>query len=222
MLITFDGVDGAGKTMHAAWLAEQLTKLGYSVVLTREPGGTAIGQMIRQLLLHPPQSDFCPRAELLLYAADRAQHVQTCIVPALQKGHIVVSDRFADASIVYQAYGMNLDLQTITTINAFATQGLTPDRTYICDVSLAVSMQRRRKRAQAMGVDADRIEQRDESYFARVRQGFLQLTLKEPIRIQLLDCEQSPEAIQQQLWEDMQRFFRQLDRRSLTSSRGEE
>lgn len=203
MLITFDGVDGAGKSSYASWLAGRLKEEGYSIMLTREPGGTNIGQAIRALLLDVAHTDMGIRTELLLYAADRAQHVHTRIIPALNEGRIVISDRFSDATLVYQANCGALDEGVVGTINTFATQGLVPVRTYICDVPIAVSEQRMRQRSKEKNTTLDRIEQRDVSYFAKVRAGFLRLAQREAHRCVVIDCNRPIKEVQSLIWSDV-------------------
>jgi len=173
--LVLEGIDGCGKTtqLHAlaAWLPTSgLLPEGRQLLLTREPGGTALGQALRQLLLHPPaEAAPCSTAELLLYAADRAQHVEEVIRPALERGDWVLSDRFIGSTAAYQGYGRGLPLPLITQLEAIATAGLRPDLTLWLDLPLAESLRRRGHRS------ADRIEAAGEAFLARVAAGFAQL-----------------------------------------------
>ena len=157
-LLVLEGIDGCGKTTQLQQLSSWLPKSGLmpyqsQLVVTREPGGTALGASLRQLLLHPPQdADPGPTAELLLYAADRAQHVDRVIQPALERGDWVLSDRFTGSTMAYQGYGRGLDRELITDLERIATRGLSPDMTVWLDIPLALSVQRRGSR------EEDRIE----------------------------------------------------------------
>ena len=154
LFITFEGTEGSGKTTHIHRLTEDLTKAGHRVKKTREPGGTDIGDQIRTILLDVNNSQLSSTAELMLYAASRAQHVGQKIIPALKTGAIVVSDRFADASVAYQGYGRELDLTLIQQLNAMATNGLQPDLTFLLDLPIEIGLQR----ATASRQNLDRIE----------------------------------------------------------------
>jgi dTMP kinase len=170
--LVLEGIDGCGKTTQlqalAAWLPDSgLMPPGARLLTTREPGGTALGLAVRELLLHAPAEQApCPEAELLLYAADRAQHVQTVILPALQAGDWVLSDRFAGSTAAYQGHGRGLDAGLIHQLETIATAGLQPDLTLWLDVPLAMSLARRSRRP------ADRIEAAGSSFLARVAAGF--------------------------------------------------
>lgn len=173
--LVLEGIDGCGKTTQLEalrqWLpASGLLPAGAQLLVSREPGGTALGQALRGLLLHPPEAAApCPTAELLLYAADRAQHVEATIRPALAAGHWVLCDRFAGSTAAYQGYGRGLSLALIAQLEAIATAGLRADLTLWLDLPLALSLQRRQGRA------ADRIEASGEAFLARVAAGFGQL-----------------------------------------------
>jgi len=196
LFITFEGPDGSGKTTQMRRLVERLQAKGESVVVTREPGGTPIGDRIRELLLSPDHKEMEDQTEVLLYAASRAQHVREVIVPALEAGNIVVCDRFVDASIAYQGYGLGLKPETVADINRFATGGLQPDRTYLLDVPVSVSRERLLLRAGAAGGAAlDRIEQKESAYHERVREGFLLIASNEPQRVLRIDADQGVDDI---------------------------
>jgi dTMP kinase len=205
--LVLEGIDGCGKTTQlerlGRWLpASGLLPAGAELVLTREPGGTVLGQALRQLLLHPPgDAAPDPMAELLLYAADRAQHVQQCIQPALEAGHWVLSDRFAGSTAAYQGYGRGHDLALIDQLAAIATAGLEPDLTLLLELPLAESLRRRGHRP------ADRIEASGEAFLARVHAGFAALALERGWC--RLDATQSPEAVGAAIQQELRRRFAQ-------------
>lgn len=200
--LVLEGIDGCGKTtqLHqlAAWLPQSgLMPPGAELVLTREPGGTPLGQALRQLLLHPPeQAAPGERAELLLYAADRAQHVQGCIEPALAAGHWVLSDRFSGSTTAYQGYGRGLDLALIDQLEQVATAGLQPD--LCCWLQLEPQQAALRRAGQRQ----DRIEAEGLAFLARVHQGFAALSQR-PGWVTLV-ADQSPQQVQQQLQQLLQ------------------
>ena len=171
-LLVLEGIDGCGKTTQIQQLSSWLPESGLmpdesQLVVTREPGGTALGASLRQLLLHPPpDADPGPTAELLLYAADRAQHVDRVIQPALERGDWVLSDRFTGSTMAYQGYGRGLDRELIKDLERIATRGLSPDMTVWLDIPLALSVQRRGSR------DEDRIEAEGLAFLERVSKGF--------------------------------------------------
>ena len=173
--LVLEGIDGCGKTTQLRQLAEWLPESGLmpegaTLHLTREPGGTPLGRALRELLLHPPdEAAPCPEAELLMYAADRAQHVQRRILPALACGDWVLSDRFSGSTLAYQGDGRGLDRALILALERIATAGLVPDVTLWLDLSLEASMARREERAE------DRIEAEGQAFLARVADGFRQL-----------------------------------------------
>ncbi|MDK2889025.1 thymidylate kinase [Desulfofundulus australicus DSM 11792] len=177
--IVFEGIDGAGKTTQARLLAEALIRRGYPVVLTREPGGTPLGEKMRNLLLDPALSGLSPLAEALFYAGARAELVASIIRPALARGRVVISDRYVDSSLAYQGYGRHLDLSELKKINALATGGLTADLTVLLDMPPAAALARLAGR--------DRIEREEPGFFDRVRRGYLQLVRQEPGRYLVLD-----------------------------------
>jgi dTMP kinase len=191
--LVLEGIDGSGKTTQlealARWLpASGLMPVGASLHRTREPGRTPLGQVLRQLLLHPPEGTApCPTAELLLYAADRAQHVETVIRPALAAGDWVISDRFSGSTAAYQGDGRGLPAQSIADLERIATGGLLPDLTLWLDLPLAESLQRRGHRP------ADRIEASGEAFLARVGEGFARLAAERGWR--RVDAAQPPEQV---------------------------
>ncbi len=208
MFITLEGGDGAGKTTQQALLAEQLQKKGYACLCTREPGGTALGKELRALLLHG--DPICPTAELLLYAADRAEHVQTRIRPALAAGQVVLCDRFTDSTLAYQGYGRALDLGVIRQLNQLATGGLEPDLTLWLDLPPELGLARARSRptprdlqsVAAKGSPAtDAMEQEQLNFHQRLYQGFQALAAAEPERIVRIDAQGSPQEVAERIWQ---------------------
>lgn len=207
--ITVEGPDGAGKTTQLQLLADRLTAEGYEIVMTREPGGTRIGNEIRSLILNPDFQEMDEMTEILLYAASRAQHVNELIRPALAAGKIVLCDRFIDASIAYQGYGLGYTIEQVRSINQQATNHLTPDRTYLFDLTVSESKQRMMDRGAL-----DRIEQRDDAFRQRVYDGFMKLAEQEPERIQLVDANQSIESLQTELCQDVLTYLKKRERLS--------
>lgn len=207
--ITVEGPDGAGKTTQLQLLADYLKTKGYEIVMTREPGGTRIGNEIRSLILNPDFKEMDEMTEILLYAASRAQHVNELIRPALEAGKIVLCDRFIDASIAYQGYGLGYSIEQVQEINRQATNDLTPDRTYLFDLTVADSKRRMVERGAL-----DRIEQRDDDFRQRVYEGFLTLAEQEPERIQLVDANHSIDDLQQILRQDVLTYLEKRERLS--------
>lgn len=190
MFITLEGGEGVGKTTQQALLAQQLCQAGYPCLCTREPGGTALGRALREILLHG--DPLTPLAELFLYAADRAEHVQKCILPALAAGQVVVCDRFTDSTLAYQGYGRGLDLQQVRQLNHLATGGLQPHLTLWLDLPPEVGLAR-------SGL-ADRLEQERLEFHRRVHQGFQALAAAEPQRIVRIDAGGSPLEVAARIW----------------------
>jgi len=186
LFITLEGVDGVGKTTQALILKEYFEQLGYEVLNTIEPGGTKLGNSIRQILLNPQHEELHSMTEILLYASDRAQHVYEVILPALNAKKIVICDRYVDSSIAYQGYGLGLEIRAIEAVNQWATGGLIPDRTIYLDADPALSLQK---------TEGDRIEQRTLEYYARVRKGFLTIAQREPERFKVISADGTREAV---------------------------
>lgn len=186
IFVTFEGGDGAGKTTQAELLGAWCVAQAREVVRTREPGGTALGAEIRRLLLHGGDEIGAvdPRAEALLYAADRAQHVATVVRPALERGAAVVQDRYIDSSLAYQGAGRVLDVAEVRALSEWAVQGLWPDLTVLLDLDPELAAERRRAR----GGVADRLEAEADAFHRAVREGFLALALEEPDRYMVLDA----------------------------------
>ncbi len=185
--ITIEGGDGAGKTTQATLLEEWLRSTGRTVVRTREPGGTEVGVLIRDIVLHH-RGDVAPRAEALLYAADRAHHVATLVRPALARGDVVIQDRYLDSSVAYQGAGRVLDASEIRDLSLWAAEGALPDLTVLLDLDPASA----RARLDADDKPFDRLEAEKDEFHARVRQAFLSLAAAEPDRFVVLDATRPP------------------------------
>lgn len=207
IFVTFEGPDGAGKTTQIEKMAQYLEERKLPYILTKEPGGTRISNEIRSLILRPEYREMMNETEVLLYAASRAQHVKERIIPALEAGKIVLCDRFVDASIAYQGYGLGIEIEKIVQINEFATGGLTPDRSYFIDI--APSFARKRLMQRNGNRPFDRIEQKDIEYHEKVRNGFLRIYETNRERICLLDGHQAIEAIFEAIKEDFERLLKE-------------
>ena len=192
LFITFEGSEGCGKSTQIARLAAHLRSTGLEPLLLREPGGTAAGEAIRHLLQHAPEGEaLTPEAELLLFAASRAQLVREVIQPALSAGRIVICDRFMDSTTVYQGVARRIPAEDTAHINAFAVGGCLPDITFLLDLDRATA----RKRILADQRKLDRIERESEDFFEAVRSGYLQVAEHNIFRIQKIDASQSPDDI---------------------------
>lgn len=197
ILITFEGNEGCGKTTHALALERYLSQKGLDVILTREPGGTSIGNQIRKILLRKKNRDILPEAELFLYAASRAQHIKDIILPSLSKGTIVVCDRFIDATFAYQGYGRCLKKRMVYDINLYASGGVLPDITFILDLPPEVGLKRaiRRNRKRGLEEIEGRFEEEKLDFHKRVREGYLKIGRRNRKRVKTLDALQSIEKI---------------------------
>lgn len=212
IFITFEGPDGAGKTTQLGLLSQYIKQqLHLPVLVTREPGGTAISDKIRQILLDPENQAMMEETEILLYAASRAQHVKEKIIPALQQGTIVLCDRFVDASIAYQGFGLGISSNKVAEINRFATRGLQPDRTYLLDLAPEVSRERLLNRQQdEFAANLDRIEQKGLEYHRRVRSGFKAIADAASHRIKVIDADRTELDIQREIQKDFVSFFQSI------------
>jgi dTMP kinase len=199
MFITFEGIDGVGKSTQADLLQEWLTQLGHEVVRTMEPGGTELGAEIRHLLLHR-KGEVSPRSEALLYAADRAHHVATKIRPSLAEGKVVISDRYLDSSVAYQGAARELDVTEVRNISLWAVDGLLPDLTVLLDLPAAAAIARRKTTGEA----PDRLEREQTEFFELARAQYLRLAAIESNRFLVVDAQQDPWAIQQQIRQRVQ------------------
>lgn len=192
LFISFEGIDGVGKSTQSDLLEEHLANLGLNVLRTLEPGGTELGQEIRHLLLHR-KGDVAPRSEALLYAADRAHHVATKIRPALGRGEVVITDRYLDSSVAYQGAGRVLDATEVRNISLWAVENLLPDLTILLDLDAAASLARRDN----TGAEPDRLEREKLDFFESVRAAYLDMAKAEPDRWLVVDATASIEEMQQ-------------------------
>jgi dTMP kinase len=199
--ITFEGIDGTGKTTQLKALESHLRARGRSCVSTREPGGTPLGNLIRQAVLEVGERPVAPATELFLYLADRAQHVQDVIVPALDAGKIVLCDRYTDSTLAYQGYGRGIDLKLLRQLNEIADRGARPDLTFLldCPVALGLSRTLQRQRNAAVGEREDRFEREKLEFHERVRAGFLDMARADARRFRVLDAQRSAEEVARQI-----------------------
>jgi dTMP kinase len=196
LFITFEGVEGSGKTTQIQRLKKYLTQKGISCKLTREPGGCPIGEKVRKILLNPDHREMVPLSELLLYEAARAQHVKEVIEPFLKKGGVVLCDRFSDATIAYQGYGRKMDLRWIERLNHFSSRGIKPDVTFLLDCPSDVGLKRALKRNRTLKQEKEeRFEKEKIQFHQRVRKGYLALAQKEPRRVKVIDTRQGEDNV---------------------------
>ncbi len=206
LFITFEGGEGTGKTTQCRLLAEYLQTGGYEVVSTHEPGGSSIGAQVRSIVLDPAKP-LSPPAELMLYMADRAQHIREVIRPALDAGWVVISDRYADASLAYQGYGRGLPTEMIGRLNDYATAGLKPAITFLLDMDVKAGICRVRSRCNGQP-EGDRIEQEPLDFHQRVRDGYLKIAAGNPSRYRVIDAGLTVEQIREQIVQQIQPFLR--------------
>ena len=188
--ISFEGIEGTGKSTQAKLLQQGLLGLGHEVILTEEPGGTLISLRVREILLSVDHTNMKPLTELLLYNAARAQHIEEVILPALNRGAVVITDRFTDSTFAYQGYGRGIDLDLLESIDKIATNGLRPDITVLLDLDVETGLKRNRRINKT-----DRLELEDVEFHERVRKGYHELAAKEPERIKVLDASVGIEEI---------------------------
>ena len=193
LFLSFEGGEAAGKSVQAARLADTLGARGHGVVLTREPGGTPFAERIRDVLLHARDVDLAPEAQALLFSAARAQHTRDVIRPALSEGKIVVADRYFDSTLVYQGYGLGADLDGLRAMTRFAVGALIPQRTFLIDVPVAVTLSRLGARSGT--ARWDRFHGDDRAFYERVRDGYLRLAAAEPGRFVVVDGDRPEEAV---------------------------
>ena len=200
--ITFEGPEGSGKTTQARKLIARLQKEGLEVQYTREPGGTPTGEAIREILQYDKAGEpICPETEVFLFAASRAQLVRNVIIPALNKGTFVVSDRFADSTTAYQGYGRGFPVDQMLSINSFAIDGAVPDVTLLLDVTVDLGFKRLAKRHQEQFDRSDRIEREEREFHERVRKGYLALAQRWPERFRQLDGSRDSALVEKEIWE---------------------
>ncbi len=201
--ITFEGGEGCGKSTQVRRLEAALARAGVPVLLTREPGGTRLSELVRGLLKDEREDPPCDRSELLLFLAARAQLVKNVIRPALAAGTWVVSDRFSDSTFAYQGYGRGLPLDVLKIANDFACEGLKPDLTFLLEVDPETSRARLRAREAASGTNADRIECAGDAFHARLAEGFRELAAAEPDRIVRIDAGGAPDEVEERIWKSI-------------------
>jgi dTMP kinase len=196
LFITFEGVEGSGKTTQIQRLKKYLIQKGIPCKVTREPGGCPIGEKVRKILLNPDHREMVPLSELLLYEAARAQHVKEVIEPFLKKGGVVLCDRFSDATIAYQGYGRKMDLRWIERLNHFSSRGIKPDVTFLLDCPSDVGLKRALKRNRTLKQEKEeRFEKEKIQFHQRVRKGYLALAKKEPRRVKVIDTRQGEDKV---------------------------
>ena len=201
LLITFEGIEGVGKSTQIQLLAHTLRELRHQVLTVREPGGTPIGEEIRHTLKHSASSaTMSPETELLLMNASRAQLVREIIKPALQRGETVLCDRFFDSTIAYQGYGRGLDLKLVRTVIEFATEGLSPTMTMLLHLPIDLSESRRASRLGNTAPQGDRFDEADASFFKRVSDGYRQLAAEAPGRFRVIDATKTIQEVQLEIW----------------------
>ena len=192
--ISFEGIDGSGKTTQIEMLKEKLSSKGYKVIVLREPGGTLISEKIREILLDKENSNLSNEAESLLFFASRNQLMREKIIPSLESGCFVICDRFNDSTIAYQGYGFDMDINNLETISNFATINQEPDITFFLDISVNLSLNRRH------GIENDRIENKGAQYLEKVRQGFLSISKRNPNRVFTIDASLNVDDVRDMIW----------------------
>jgi dTMP kinase len=205
LFISFEGIDGCGKTTQLKQLSQRLQTIHRQVVETVEPGGTAAGRAIRSILLDPDHHALDKRTELLLYFASRAQNVAEVILPALGRGDSVLCDRFTDSTVVYQGAGRGIDRATILELHRIACGGVCPNLTLLLDIDLETSLHRARQRNHAMASNETRMDDQNRAFFERVRAGYHDLALAEPDRVRVIDARGSIESVADRVWEEVRK-----------------
>jgi dTMP kinase len=205
--IAFEGIEGSGKTTQIQMLSNHLEEIGVEHLLTREPGGTPIGDQIRRLVLHPGNATMTATCELLLYTAARAQHIEQVIGPNLAEGRMVLCDRFKDATLAYQGYGRGLSIELIRHLHAREGLALNPDLTLLFDIEVDTALDRARHRDATRNIDETRFEQEDFAFHDRVRTGYLDLARKESQRIVVINARGTTAEVHQRVLETMRRVL---------------
>jgi dTMP kinase len=196
LFITFEGVEGSGKTSQIQRLKKYLTQKGIPCKVTREPGGSPIGEKVRKILLNPEHREMVPATELLLYEAVRAQHVEEVLKPLLKNGGVILCDRFCDATLAYQGYGRGIDLKWVASLNRLASQGIKPDVTFLLDCPTVVGLNRALRRNRILGQEREeRFEREEIQFHRRVRKGYLAIAKKEPHRVKVIDTREGEEKV---------------------------
>jgi dTMP kinase len=208
LFITFEGPEGSGKSTQIRMLAERLRAAGRDVVQTAEPGGTPIGMQIRRVFLDAKNREMCPTTELLLTFASRAQNVDECILPALAKGQIVLSDRFTDSTLVYQGIGRGLGAEVVYEVDRIACRGLVPDLTLVIDVDADVGLQRAHQRNQKSQDVETRIDEHGVEFHRKVRDAYLQLALDDSKRVKVIDGGRDAESVAEEVWRVVEAYLK--------------
>jgi dTMP kinase len=207
VFISFEGIEGTGKSTQAKLLAEYLRGQGYGVIQTMEPGGTKISMKIRELLLSLDSREMEHATELLLYNAARVQHIKEVIIPALERGDIVITDRFSDSTVAYQGFARGIDLQLIESLDMISTSKLRPDITILLDIDVKTGLARNR----ALNKN-DRLELEDISFHEKVRKGFIQIAAMNPERVRLVDCSEGLEEVHRKVVKIISVFLEERNR----------
>ena len=207
VFISFEGIEGTGKSTHVRLLANHLRVLGHTVIQTAEPGGTPISLKIRELLLSLDSRGMDYMTELLLYNAARVQHIREVISPALRRGDIVISDRFSDSTLAYQGYGRGINRQLIEALDAVATNSMRPDLTLLLDIDVETGLRRNKEINKN-----DRLEREDVAFHEKVKKGFHEIAKEEPERIRLIPCSDSIDAVHAKIKDVVTAFLKQLGR----------
>lgn len=209
LFVTFEGPEGSGKSTQIQLAADFLHDLGYDVLLTREPGGTAIGDQIRDVVHNVANTAMCAPAEVLLYSASRAQLVHQTILPHLKKGGVVICDRYADSTFAYQGYGRGLDAEALRLITQFATQNLKPDLTIYLDLAPTEGLKRKQRANSAGEGEWNRMDQLELEFHQRVRAGYLEMIRAEPERWLIIDAMASVEVVYQDICQRLEEYLTQ-------------
>lgn len=201
LFLTFEGLDGTGKTTQMHLLAGRLRALGYEVLETVEPGGTSVGGQIRRILLDAANQELCPTAEMLLYFASRAQNVEERILPALARGAIMLSDRFTDSTMAYQGYGRGLGEQAVLELDRIACRGLVPDLTLLIDIDPETSLARARSRNLEAAGSQTRMDEQAAEFYRKVGDAYALMAAREPRRFRLIDGRADADTVALRVWE---------------------
>ena len=215
LFITFEGVEGSGKTTQIQRLKKYLTQIGISCKVTREPGGCPISERVREILLNPDHREMIPMSELLLYEAARAQHMKEVIKPFLKKGGVVLCDRFSDATLAYQGYGRRIDLKWIERLNQLSSQGIKPDVTFLLDCPSDVGLKRALHRNRTLRQEREeRFENEKIQFHRRVRKGYLAIAKKEPYRVKVIDTWEGEDKVFEKIRKIVDNLIKRAVRRS--------
>jgi dTMP kinase len=210
MLITLEGIEGSGKTTQIDYIAAYLQKSGLDYIITKEPGGTVLGAKIRSILLDPENVNIHPMTELLLYAADRVQHIKELITPMIEAGKVVICDRFHDSTTVYQGFTRGIDVTLIQRLNSLVLEGLVPDITFVLDLDPEIGLQRawRQIKNGSRSESETRFENEKLQFHESVRNGYLELARQEPDRFVVVDASADPSNVWDQIFNQLEKCFK--------------